>query len=851
MPESKKSMVYLTLGSHLDLNWMAPPRDCLDRGCDIINRALDLCQAHEDYCYFIETTVFVEYFLWRFPEKKQLLEQLMDEGRIEISGCFIDHFEHCYDGESIARQYIYGQKYLEKTFGRRYHGVCHSDLPGMSVQIPQICKLAGVDYYIRARGPMGMFAWAAQDGTQMLYACVGYTYSRAEDWRVTRELWHAAGDKDGASLPVYLMRGGFSDLEMPDAQILDALPRLRQEHPQTDFAVASPLKAVKPYLAHMDSLPVISGEWPFGWGSATSLFVRHFLESAEIENDLLTLEKLEAVCFLTGDEVHPSGARAEWMTVLGRFKGDVQPPMLEPGRELYEAWKAELFTQDHNHGGFGGEKTMSDRRIIREELMRFIATFKASALENLFGKIDTLATGSGEAPLFFVPVFNPLAWERDSFVSIPASKLAGKRFSLVTANGETVQAVFEDGELRFTAHSLPALGYKVYYITAATPAPSTLWYTTEETDETLSLETRRFRVTADKRTGTIPVLFDKTLGIQFAGSCEASRFLEIISHEEGTPPDDGVFQRGKARDSEGRVRVCLADANELSVSIIVMTELFKCPITKKITLYRDLNTISLDVSFPWWGKTNRSMRLCLPFTHDRFNQTRYGVPFGSMRWPDMMIGVDDSVVLTAYKFNPDEVGEFERRHVREVQKWLDVGYVDCGMAIGTTASNFFIDESYIEAILLKTLTDCNEGHLPLLNQGEHHWRFTLAPHSGDWTHGAVRAGLEHAVPAQAAIRTPQKGSMPGDGLSFVSTANEQIVVSALKRAYDGSRAVILRFYETAGVSCEAAFHFPFPITNCQKCDLLEDAKETVSFSGNECTLPVRAFEIVTLKILFE
>ncbi len=55
--------VHFTLGSHMDLFWIGAARDCLDRGSEIIKAALDLCRAHPDYCFYIETTVFAEHFL--------------------------------------------------------------------------------------------------------------------------------------------------------------------------------------------------------------------------------------------------------------------------------------------------------------------------------------------------------------------------------------------------------------------------------------------------------------------------------------------------------------------------------------------------------------------------------------------------------------------------------------------------------------------------------------------------------------------------------------------------------------------------------------------------------------------
>lgn len=68
--EGTPQTVFITLGTHCDLFWMGTDVECLERGTQVQRHALDLLEQHADYCYYLETTVFAEYHLRRFPEDK-------------------------------------------------------------------------------------------------------------------------------------------------------------------------------------------------------------------------------------------------------------------------------------------------------------------------------------------------------------------------------------------------------------------------------------------------------------------------------------------------------------------------------------------------------------------------------------------------------------------------------------------------------------------------------------------------------------------------------------------------------------------------------------------------------------
>ncbi len=847
------------MGSHMDLYWMAPPRDCLDRGCDIINRAMELCQQYPEYCFYIESTVFTEYYLEHFPKKKETLKKLLDEGRFEIAGCYVDRYEHMHGGESIARHHIYGQRYLKKELNYRALSTCHSDLPGLSPQIPQICALSGIKYYIRARGPLGVYNWAAPDRTKILYCSVGYSYGKVSDERLAREIGSIGkGNNMGKVSPYYVMRGGYGDLQMADDAIIPALKKFKADYPEIDFDIATPTVVFNQYdrePALQAALPQISGEWPVGWASVVAGNVRAFQKSFAQENYLLSLEKLASFGLLLGEKVSVPGGEADWWIALGRFKGDIKPKPVPDGLEMYEAWKAEMFTQDHNYSGFGGPKTDLDRDIIKQHSHAYSERIEKSAMANLTGHIAAPETLKDRDILSAVTVVNPLTWDRDALASVNVASIPHIKayaFDVVDAAGRKAEHVLDGDTLRFTATGLPSSGYRMFYVVKSTKVHhGTSWFDTITCAGQLLLETPHYRAAFDHSSGTVASLFDKRLSRELVGNTTATRFGEIISMAEEGSYVTYDFTGVQVRDSDSPCKVFIDEANDVSVSVCVETSIFGARTLKHFVFYKSLDIIEIKLDMYWWGKKNECMKLCLPFNPVGFAQTRYGVPFHSMKWPEMMKGIDDDVVLGVGAINRDEIKPEYRRHMRDVTKWVDVGYGDYGVTIGTHLPLMRIQDSNIEAFFLRTGVSCGDPHAWVLSQGHQQWTYTIHPHIGDCVSGkAYRFGWEQGTPLLTHAGSVQAGALPANEMSFFGVDKENVIVSAIKPAYDEPDAVLVRLFETDGKADDMRITCAKPIRSAWETNLLEEKAGALKVNGNTVAVHVGAYTIKNVLIKF-
>jgi len=59
-------------------------------------------------------------------------------------------------GESLARQYLYGQRYFKSRFGKYCREAWLPDTFGYASQLPQILRLAGLKYFFtqKVRPPL-------------------------------------------------------------------------------------------------------------------------------------------------------------------------------------------------------------------------------------------------------------------------------------------------------------------------------------------------------------------------------------------------------------------------------------------------------------------------------------------------------------------------------------------------------------------------------------------------------------------------------------------------------------------------------------------------------------------------
>jgi len=349
--------LFLVSSSHQDIAWMDSPQQCvIDRDVKVITPALELMGKEKDFCFDLEDMLEVREYVARHPDRKELLAQYFREGRLAVGATYTMPYEDILSSEALVRQMYAGRKWFRKNFpGCDTHIAWNPDVPGRTMQSPQIMKKSGIDYLIISRHSKGVFDWKSPDGSAVLTFSPGH-YGLFQERTLGKPFYEASSflasssvewrDKvlpGSKSVPVFSM----SDMSAPSSfkAMMGTWNTLRsiERTDGTTQPLALPAlryATAEQYMAAARSEKVLQadviGERPDIW-----LYIHgpthHWAISFKREADVLLPA---AETFATVDAL-----------LAGNFSA-------YPQTQLTEAWESLIFP-DHGWGGKNGEITDS------------------------------------------------------------------------------------------------------------------------------------------------------------------------------------------------------------------------------------------------------------------------------------------------------------------------------------------------------------------------------------------------------------------------------------------------------------------------------------------------------------
>jgi alpha-mannosidase len=232
----KEPVVYGIGHCHIDSCWLWPFAETKRKvarswsnQCDLMDRYPELnfaCSQAQQYKWLKEL----------YPSVFDRVKKKVSEGRFHpIGGSWVEHDTNLPSGESLVRQFLYGQRFFESNFGSRSQTFWLPDTFGYSSQLPQLCRLSGMNRFLTQklswnninRFPHTTFNWVALDGTQVLcHMPPAETYTaEAHFGDVKRSMsQHKSLDHDATSLLVFGKGDGGGG---PTWQHLEKLRRCR------------------------------------------------------------------------------------------------------------------------------------------------------------------------------------------------------------------------------------------------------------------------------------------------------------------------------------------------------------------------------------------------------------------------------------------------------------------------------------------------------------------------------------------------------------------------------------------------------------------------------------------------
>lgn len=177
MPKNSGVTVYATGHTHIDVSWLWRLKHTREKAQRSFSTVLRLMEEYPEY-HFLQTQPQLYKFLKKdSPVLYEGIKQRVKEGRWEADGgMWLEADCNVTSGESLARQFLYGIRFIEEEFGTKSHFLWLPDVFGYSWALPQIMKLCGLDTFMTTKiswnqyntVPNDLFRWRGIDGTEML-----------------------------------------------------------------------------------------------------------------------------------------------------------------------------------------------------------------------------------------------------------------------------------------------------------------------------------------------------------------------------------------------------------------------------------------------------------------------------------------------------------------------------------------------------------------------------------------------------------------------------------------------------------------------------------------------------------
>lgn len=221
---------------HIDSCWLWPFAETKRKIARSWANQCDLLDRYPEHRFTCTQAQQYKWLEQLYPKLYDRVKAKVKQGTFQlVGGSWVEHDTNLPSGESLVRQFLYGQRFFESHFGERCSTFWLPDTFGYSSQIPQLCRLAGMSRFFTQKMswnninnfPHTTFNWVSPDGSQVLcHMAPSNTYTAEANFGdVKRSVsQHKSLDQDKTSLLVFGKGDGGGG---PTWQQLEKLRRCR------------------------------------------------------------------------------------------------------------------------------------------------------------------------------------------------------------------------------------------------------------------------------------------------------------------------------------------------------------------------------------------------------------------------------------------------------------------------------------------------------------------------------------------------------------------------------------------------------------------------------------------------
>ena len=841
-----KSKIFLLGHAHLDLAWLWPVSETWNAAQNTFESVLKLQEDFPELIFCHSTPALYAWIEEHRPDLFQAIQAQVAAGRWEVvGGMWVEPELNLIAGESIVRQLLYGQRYIQEKFGKLSTVVWVPDSFGFCATLPQFFANAGIEYFVTqklrwndtTKFDYGAFWWRSPDGSQvfsLMSAPIGESIDPVKMASYALEWQSQTGLPESLWLPGVGDHGGG-----PTRDMLETAQRWQKSpfFPDLEFTTA------EKYLQQIVETRFIASVSNYDSPPTSPTF--------PIWNDELYLE-FHRGCYTTHADQKRWNRRCEnllYEAELFATLATVSCDVTYPKAEIEAAWKQVLFQQFHDIlPGSSITQVYTDAlpqwqqveqvgtKILQESLLAIASHITLSEPP----KPNSL-------PIF---VFNSLNWQRSEVVSIALP--TPEEWQIYDASGKQMASqLSEPSTLLFLATEIPPVGYRIFWLSPSSPSSPPLlpdWI----------LENEFLRVVIDPDTGDLSSVFDKTYQrevLSGAGN-QLQAFKDSGQYWDAWNIDPNYAQHPLP--STNLLSIQWLEQGPVQSRVRVVRQLGESEFCQDYILQAGSPLLKIATTVNW-QENHVLVKAAFPLNVEADFAT-YEIPCGAIRRPTKSFGY-----AVACGGKPSRSADSPQTPTEQAKwevpalRWADL-----------TAET----QEGIHGVSL--LNDCKYGYdskpnqlrLTLLrssnwpdseaDKGFHEFTYTLYPHAGSWESAhTVRRGYELNIPLQVILNPvnenplenpPLSTGKDGLGVSFLDLSSENLILMALKPSEDDPEQLILRCYECHGETAELSWQSDLGLNLGDTVDLLEGSS-TTEFSSQQQILTIEPWKIASFKVI--
>jgi len=852
---ARKWTLFLVPNMHIDVGYTDSVAKVAELHSRAVDEAMSFVDQHPAFRFNLDGSWTVDEFLkGRSEAQRNRFVQMVRDRKIFIPAPYASNFTGAESLETLIRALYYSKQFARQNQTDFNHSLL-TDVPNSTWSYASVMAAAGLKYFV-----VGSDQWRAP------FLLRNHFNEKSPQW------WEGP---DGGRVLTWYSRhycqmAALFGLPPQVSAGHDALPRFMQMYDRADYksdgviiygsqventdlwpqqaALASDWNQVYAYpklkyagfpdaldyiVKQMgDSVPVVRGDGGPYWedGMLSDALLTGL--TRENEQRILSAEKLSTISSLVN-------------------------PAIKPDLDMIDsAWKNMLLTDEHTWGTIYSVTDPDAQESVSQAAMKAARGPDAKRqIDFILGRAFSAVQDDLNDPKGTLLVFNPLNWKRSSWVDVDLDK--GARLVDLGSNQEIALDLLANGQtyqhVRFLAKDVPPVGYKCYAIRVS---PAELPPAITQSGEVI--DSVYYRVTLDSQTGAVRSIFDKQLNkelVDAASPYKLDQYLYVTGADEvpnrldqystvSPVPKLEIHPAGQGRLVSVRMTPFGTVAMLESVGINaprIQTEITVRDDTKCIDFVNHLQkTMVLSKEAVYFV-------FPLALEHPQYRwETQNGfvdpvkdlLPGAGQEWFNIQHWIAAQEGNSLVGIVPVDT------------PMMTVGDITRGiwpLAFGRRNGTIF---SYVMN------NYSNEGYPP--GQGGN-FTFRYALTSGPQFDAAAlsRFGWEQMSPLETNQIRPndkavfvQRPLNAAEG-SFLTLGAPNVVVDTWKLAEDG-RGTIVRVHETGGVSAEIKVTSPLlQLRSAFRCNAVEDDIAPLEISGNAFTVPVKPFEIVTLRLLGE